>query len=103
MNMNIAEVYGKFRGSKAFLVGLCSFIAIWMALHFLVPIFDPEMGFINLILSVESSVSLAFFSYLSSLQDEKMEKAIERIEAIVRGTQDHVEDIHEEVVEDEES
>ena len=98
--MNIAAVYGKFRGSKAFLVGLCSFIVIWMTLHFIVPVFDPEMGFINLILSVESSVSLAFFSYLSALQDEKMEQAVNEIKEIVRGTHEHVEDIHEEVVED---
>ena len=99
--MDIAAVYGKFRGSKAFLVGLCSFIVIWMTLHFLVPVFDPEMGFINLILSAESSISLAFFAYLSSIQDDKIEAAITRIEGIVRGTHEHVEDIHEEVVEDE--
>lgn len=67
---NIARLYAKARGSKGFLYWLCLFIVTWLIVS-TVTGFDHDHGLINLILSAEASVSLAFFAMLSDKQDEQ--------------------------------
>jgi uncharacterized membrane protein len=66
---DFARIYATFRGSKAFLVGLVTFVFTWITLHFVFGI-DPEFGMLNLFLSSEASISLAFFTMLSDRQDQ---------------------------------
>lgn len=65
---DFARLYATFRGSKAFLSGLVTFVAMWMGIHFLTG-FDSDWGMLNLFLSLEASISLAFFTMLSDKQD----------------------------------
>lgn len=82
---NYAQLYARFRGSKAFLVGLCGFVAIWLGFHFVFGI-DKDMGELNFMLSLEASVSLAFFSMLSDAQDSAQREIVNDIRRIGEAT-----------------
>lgn len=101
MNINVASWWGKFRGSKWFLIILISFVVCWMTLRAIFSHFDPDMGMINLILSVEASISFALFAMLGARFDEGMEEMVKRMEKKIDAVFQHVDEIHEEVVEDE--
>lgn len=66
--INLAGWYTRIRGSKTFLLGLLSFIGVWVTLHFLFR-FDRDWGALNLILSSEASIALAFFTMMSERQE----------------------------------
>ena len=53
-----ARAYARIRNSKAFALGLATFIAIWVAFQAIpfLPHFDADFGKINFILSVEASL-----------------------------------------------
>lgn len=73
--MTFAEVYRKCRTGWGFLVGLSLTISGWLIFnHFLQ--FDPDFTRLNLMLSIEASVSVAV---LLSTQEayEKVERALE--------------------------
>lgn len=65
----VALWYAKFRGSATFLWGLLGFIACWLTLIHGLLGFDKDFGVINLILSSEASVSLAFFAMMQEQTD----------------------------------
>jgi hypothetical protein len=69
MDTNLATWYAKFRGSATFLWGLLGFIAFWIGVLHGVFKLDPDFGIINLILSSEASVSLAFFAMMQEQTD----------------------------------
>jgi low affinity Fe/Cu permease len=82
---NFAQLYAKARGSKTFLYGLTVFIVAWLAISHLTG-FDADHGLINLMLSAEASVSLAFFAMQGDKQDmqhrEQMDAIVDLLTAI---------------------
>lgn len=62
-----AQFYAKARGSKWFVIGLVTFIATWLTCHNLWGI-DKDFGMLNLFLSAEASIGMAFFTMLSDKQ-----------------------------------
>lgn len=60
----LAVWYAKFRGSSTFLWGLLAFIALWLGIVRGMFHFDQDFGMINLMLSSEASISLAFFAMM---------------------------------------
>ncbi len=64
---NFATAYSKFRGSKMFFVALIAFVGFWLMFHFRYG-FDKDFGELNMMLSIEASVSLAFFTMLGDAQ-----------------------------------
>lgn len=82
---DFARSYVELRGSKGFLWGLVTLVTVWMCLHFLIGL-DPDWGMLNLFLSSEASISLAFFTMTSAkqelaaqLRDEAQAKAMMRV------------------------
>lgn len=67
---SFAQFYTKFRASKVFLGGLCAVVATWLGLHFTFGL-DHDLGGINLFLSAEASISLAFFTIMAEMQDKQ--------------------------------
>ena len=65
----MAVWYAKFRGSSTFLWGLLGFIALWLSVIHGFFKLDPDFGIINLLLSSEASVSLAFFAMMQEQTD----------------------------------
>jgi hypothetical protein len=101
--MNFAKLYSKFRGSTWFLgllVGACTF---WLTAHWLFGM-DKDLGGLNIFLSFEASISLAFFTMVNDSQAEAAKKQTDTMEAILRKLESNdekmleiVEDIQEEV------
>ena len=77
-----AAVYAKARGSKAFLIGLCTFVFVWLFLSATTG-FDKDHGLINLILSLEASVSLAFFALIGEKQYQAIMALLSEIRALL--------------------
>ena len=96
MDINFAQFYAKARGSKWFLFGLLGIIATWLTVSRLTG-FDLDHGLINLFLSAEASISLAFFTLLSDKQNERFEELLKAIQKQDEKLLDVVEDIHDEV------
>ena len=104
MDTNLAKWYAKFRGSATFLWGLLGFIIFWLgAVHGLLHL-DQDFGIINLILSSEASVSLAFFAMMQEQTDMHHAELMTAIKDMLEKSQktdaeilEIVEDIHEEV------
>ncbi len=104
MDNNLATWYAKFRGSATFLWGLLGFIALWLTvLHGMLK-FDPDFGIINLILSSEASVSLAFFAMMQEQTDIQHSEVMNAIKSMLEQAKktdeeilETVEEIHEEV------
>jgi hypothetical protein len=96
MDINVAQFYAKARGSKWFLIGLLGIIATWLTVSNLTG-FDKDHGLINLFLSAEASLSLAFFTLLNDKQNEKFEQILQAIQNQDKQLLDVVEEIHEEV------
>src|SRR5260370_38158152 len=92
VDINIAKTYAAARGSQWFLVGLVLLVLVWLTFSFITG-FDKDHGLINLCLSAEASISLAFFALLNDQQDAKFEAILEKLD-------DKVDDILEEVEED---
>lgn len=67
--MAFSTLYARFRGSKAFVYSLATFVSVWLLGHFTFGI-DPTFGALNLTLSIEASLSVA----LLIMHNEKMEK-----------------------------
>lgn len=80
---NFAVLYAKARGSKAFLIALCTFVGGWLTLSGITG-FDADHGLINLFLSLEASISLAFFTMVSDKQTEAQNRIIEDIHRLGR-------------------
>lgn len=105
--MNFASIYSKFRGSTWFLLILIGVMVVWLAAHFLFGT-DRDLGGLNLFLSFEASVSLAFFTMVSDAQTAEARKQTDRIEEILKKMDDRdekvlevIEEIHEDVDKDE--
>lgn len=64
---DIARWYARMRGSPVFVLGLVTFVASWLTLHWIFD-FDHAFGALNLCLSTEASVSLAFFTMMGERQ-----------------------------------
>lgn len=79
----LALWYAKFRGSAIFLWGLLGFIGIWLSIFHGLLKFDPDFGIINLILSSEASVSLAFFAMMQEHTDMQHAEVIKSIQALL--------------------
>lgn len=73
-----AQLYAKARGSKSFLVGLCLVVFTWLGVS-IVTGFDKDHGLLNLFLSFEASISLAFFAVVSEMQYRVLLKLLEKI------------------------
>lgn len=73
-----AQLYAKARGSKTFLIGLCALVFGWLGASFATG-FDRDHGLLNLFLSFESSISLAFFAVVSEMQYRVLVELLERI------------------------
>lgn len=77
-----AQLYAKARGSTAFLVGLCVFAIVWISLSIITG-FDRDHGLINLILSLEASISLAFFALVGEKQYQATMEMLKKIDAVL--------------------
>lgn len=78
-----AEFYKKFRSGRAFFLVLSVFIAVWLLLHKLINL-DPDYGILNLLLSIEASVSMSLFMMLSERQDELQRQQDANVDIILR-------------------
>ena|ERR1700679_3474786 len=93
---NFAQFYAKARGSKTFLYGLMGFILAWLAVSSITG-FDTDHGLINLILSAEASVSLAFFAMMGEKQDEQHRAQMEAIMGLLTAIKSEEDTILDEV------
>jgi len=101
--MNFAKIYSKFRGSTWFLGILVAVCTFWLTSHWLLGM-DKDLGGLNIFLSFEASISLAFFTMVNDAQAEAAKKQTDTMEAILRKLEENdkkmletVEDILEEV------
>jgi hypothetical protein len=62
-----AQLYAKARGSRTFLIALCVIVFAWLGIS-LATGFDRDHGLLNLFLSFEASISLAFFAAVGEAQ-----------------------------------
>lgn len=83
MRTSFADLYTKARGSKAFLVGLCTFIISWLMLSAATG-WDADHGLINLVLSSEASISLAFFAMVNDRQAAAQQRALDDMKAALQ-------------------
>jgi uncharacterized membrane protein len=83
------SAYAKFRRSKAFLILLCSFIALWVSMN-LLHHFDVGWGALNLILSIEATISMALMMRDSAKQEHFMQKLLKYISDNTAATLDAV-------------
>lgn len=79
---NFAAAYAAFRGSKTFLLGLLSIVACWLSIHFIAG-FDADFGLLNTFLSIEASISLAFFTMMGDAQSREQAKQTAELERAV--------------------
>jgi len=93
---NFAQLYAKARGSKTFLYGLLSFIFAWLAVSRATG-FDADHGLINLILSAEASVSLAFFAMMGDKQDAQHREQVAAMLALLQAIKKEEDQILDEV------
>lgn len=100
---NFAKIYSKFRGSTWFLGLLVITCSTWLVGHWLLGM-DKDLGGLNIFLSFEASISLAFFTMVSDSQTTEQKKQTDTIEQILHkmNARDEkimeiVEDIQEEV------
>jgi len=96
MNLKFSQFYVKFRASAwflAFLVGTC---IGWLALHWLFHM-DKDLGGLNIFLSFEASISLAFFAMVSEFQYHEQKKQSDAIQQILNQMVVKVDDISEDV------
>lgn len=84
--VNPAAWYSKIRGSAAFVLFLGLFIGTWLAIHYTTG-FDQEFGMLNLFLSTEASISLAFFTMMGDKQDAANKRAIDELTDTVESVQ----------------
>jgi hypothetical protein len=64
----LARAYQRVRNGKAFAIGLAVFVAAWWTAQFTHWAWDPDLGQINFLLSVEASLSQALtFTMLAGL------------------------------------
>lgn len=104
MDINFAKWYAKFRGSSTFLIGLLGFIFAWLGCHWAIHWWDRDLAGINIILSSEASVSLAFFAMMQEQTDMQHAEVMNAIKAMLEQSQkvdaeilETVEDIEEKV------
>jgi len=104
MDINFAKWYAKFRGSSTFLIGLLVFIFGWLALHYIFSWWDRDLAGINIILSSEASVSLAFFAMMQEQTDLQHSEVMNAIKQMLEQSQkvdaeilETVEDIEEKI------
>lgn len=91
-----AQLYAKARGSKAFLVGLCAFVFVWLAASVITG-FDHDHGLINLILSLEASISLAFFALVGEKQYQATMALLAEVRALLDAIKSEEDEILKEV------
>jgi len=87
MDINFAKWYAKFRGSSVFLWGLLGFIVSWLVLHSILIWWDKDLAVINLILSSEASVSLAFFAMMQEQTDMQHSEVMNVIKQMLEQSQ----------------
>jgi uncharacterized membrane protein len=80
-NQNLAKAYATFRGSRTFLFGLIGICAFWLFLHFYLNV-DSDFGMMNLFLSFEASVSLAFFAMVGDSQNAEQQQTLNAIKML---------------------
>jgi low affinity Fe/Cu permease len=93
---NLARIYAKARGSTTFLYGLMIFIAIWLIISHVTG-FDRDHGLINLMLSAEASVSLAFFAMQGEKQDDQHRQQMDAILGLLTAIKSEEDEILQEV------
>lgn len=75
---DIAQWYAAQRGSPVFVFGLIVFVAGWILLDHLTG-FDQDFGVLNLCLSTEASVSLAFFTMMGDRQTVETQRSMQAL------------------------
>lgn len=107
MDINFAKWYAKFRGSSTFLFGLFGFIIAWLSLHLLFHWWDKDLALINLTLSAEASISLAFFAMMQEQTDMHHSEVMQAIrDMLEKNTKvdaeilETVEEIHGEMIDE---
>lgn len=99
----LASVYARFRASTAFLVVLVLFVAAWIAAHLLWG-FDSDWGLLNLILSIEASISVALIIMANDRQETIEKKQLAYMQHLMEGMlrslekQKAIEDVTREMV-----
>lgn len=91
--MDFAQLYARMRGSKGFLIGLCVFVFGWVIVSWLTG-WDHDHGALNLVLSFEASISLAFFAVVSESQYQMLKDLLERIKREEDEILEEVQDDH---------
>lgn len=99
MGTNFAKWYAKFRGSATFLWGLLGFIFFWVGVLHGIFGLDKDFGIINLILSSEASVSLAFFAMMQEQTDIQHSEVMNAIREMLEANKKVDEEILETVEE----
>lgn len=97
--MDFAQMYARMRGSRGFLYTLCVFVFGWFGVS-LVTGWDSDHGTLNLVLSFEASISLAFFAVVSETQYQMLKSLMERVEELLRQVKSEEDVILEEVQHD---
>lgn len=99
----LASVYARFRASTAFLVVLVLFVASWIAAHLLWGL-DSDWGLLNLILSIEASISVALIIMANDRQETIEKKQLTYMQHLMEGMlrslekQKAIEDVTREMV-----
>lgn len=87
MAVDWARAYARFRGSRNFLLGLAAFIAAGLAAHFVLG-WDADFGALNLLLSMEASLSVALLMMWNERQDEAEAKRLEYLVHLMEAVRD---------------
>jgi uncharacterized membrane protein len=80
--LDLARTYAALRGSPIFLLVLAAFVTLWLLAHHFLK-FDPDFGMLNMCLSIEASVSLAFFTMLGERASQSQNKQAESLASVV--------------------
>lgn len=88
-----SECYAHFRSSRLFLLLLCVFLAFWFGCNLIpsLPHFDrPGFGVLNVILSVEASLSVALLMAAAERQDEVQRRQLAYMLHVIEATHDQM-------------
>jgi len=87
--VSLAERYRRIRGGWQFLAGLATFIVVWAVLHAIEGL-DRDWTILNLILSMEASVSVALLIASQADNDANTLAILRHIEKLIEEKTDAI-------------
>jgi len=76
---SLSDRYRAFRCGRSFLVTLVLLIVVWLFVNHALYLFDPDDSHLNLTLSIEASVSVAFLLASQEKNDRLIREMLDRI------------------------